>query len=954
MIARKAARAALLAASVLGALSGVHLRAQDLSEEELQALFASPPKSARPMIRWWWPGGDVEDSVIRSEIAAFDAAGFGGVEVQPFDEGMSPPTAAQQKRIDDFATPDFFAHIAVAAQAAREHGSFLDYTFGSGWPSGGAFVTPEHASLELRSTVRSVTGPASGIRLDIPARGGFYGAGPAREGPSLPEGWAERIAAREKIIAVIAWPGSAPHIEHTKGSFGQPITTTTAPGILTAKPVDLTDRLRADGTLDWTAPKGEWQIFVYRQLPTLQRVTGGVGGGAQLVLDHFDRAAFDAYASHILPEALPGAADGLRAVFVDSLEVRVANWWSEDFLAQFQKRHGYDLRLYLPFIEQVGWPSPFDNTVNYEDPGIAEKVRADYRQTVRDLIRERFFEPFEEAVHARGLKTRLQAHGAPGDLLTLYGQADIPETEDLFEGVSPSFLKMASSAAHIYGKPVTAAEAFIIPGTDGYGTTPRQVKERADALLVNGANALIAHGAPYPYHTDLRPYGWYPWGGVFSSMLGTRNPLLPYFAPVNRYVARLQAVFQNTVTIAPVAVFRESGPYPDARPGGGPADTPEPEANSTLRHAGYDWDHIDTTALDRSDIAEGAIRTPGTGRYRVLVVPHPSKLTKTDMAALTRALGGGVPVLLISDSEKASTRDAVEDLARAGAQWLAGPEELPAALLASGVAPQVDFAGSDPLPFLVKALPGKGRLLFVTNPHDAPREARILVPAGQRVEQWDAWSGSVRPAETYEEGERQFYNLRLEAGQSRLLALVPPAHAISSGPPSQAEERAPSTLARLRTWDVRLDGIDEDGRTVRHEATGAPLADWSAWAGGKAVSGNAHYSTRFTLSASAQPADLVLDLGDVGEAARVTVNGCAIIAPYAPYTVSLSGLVHPGSNTVQIDVANSPLNATRNDPGGIGAGPHKPAPRPAGLLGPVQLQTGGTSRWLPAPTCTRP
>ena len=42
--------------------------------------FRHPAKKFRPMVRWWWPGGDVTDEEIQREIGLLDSAGFGGAE----------------------------------------------------------------------------------------------------------------------------------------------------------------------------------------------------------------------------------------------------------------------------------------------------------------------------------------------------------------------------------------------------------------------------------------------------------------------------------------------------------------------------------------------------------------------------------------------------------------------------------------------------------------------------------------------------------------------------------------------------------------------------------------------------------------------------------------------------------------------------------------------------------
>jgi hypothetical protein len=66
----------------------------------------------------------------------------------------------------------------------------------------------------------------------------------------------------------------------------------------------------------------------------------------------------------------------------------------------------------------------------------AGRIRQDYWQTVSDLWIDNFFAPLRDWLHARGLMARIQAHGAPVDLLKAYTMADIPETEQLYADVS--------------------------------------------------------------------------------------------------------------------------------------------------------------------------------------------------------------------------------------------------------------------------------------------------------------------------------------------------------------------------------------------------------------------------------------------------------------------------------------------------------------------------------------
>ena len=82
------------------------------------------------------------------------------------------------------------------------------------------------------------------------------------------------------------------------------------------------------------------------------------------------------------------------------------------------------------------------------------------------MLLDDFNSPWNEWAHSKGLKTRLQAHGSPGNLIDLYASADIPECETFgsmpysIEGfrrleenirkgdADPAMLRFSSSAAH--------------------------------------------------------------------------------------------------------------------------------------------------------------------------------------------------------------------------------------------------------------------------------------------------------------------------------------------------------------------------------------------------------------------------------------------------------------------------------------------------------------------------
>ena len=570
----------------------------------LRQHFLSPEKKYRPIARWWWPGNDVTEEELRREIGVLDKAGFGGAEIQAFNKGFDfgAMPEAQRKRVSGFATPPFFENVAAAIDEARKHGMFIDYTFGSGWPFGGGYdITPELASIELRWTHLSVEGPAKfHERVEVPSIDDGDPANPPAWLKGLPDGWAERMKKRTKVVAVVAVRGSDARWEWNQGG-GRQRSAAKSGELEAGTQMDLTAQLEADGMLSWDVPPGTWQLFVFCQVPTGQRVNAGAGEGPQFVMDHLSAEAFAAHAKRVGDDAIPYIGkyfgDGMRAVFCDSLEVGANLFWSDDFLAEFKRRRGYDLLPYLPILKVQSYGEPYGVFVDrpvYEIAGIGDQVRHDYRQTVSDLMVERFYGQFNQWAHDHKLLSRTQAHGSPTDVLRVYGEADIPETEDLFANGGYDFLKMAGSAAHVYGRAIVGSESFVWSNAV-YETTPEKVKVAADELLTAGVNAIVYHGFGYIMPEVPAP-GWHPFSGRFgegnySSQFNELNPLWPYFAPLNDYMARVQYLSQAGTNVAAVALYRNDLAH------GANEVPPAPKLNQALMDAGYNYDHINVDSL---------------------------------------------------------------------------------------------------------------------------------------------------------------------------------------------------------------------------------------------------------------------------------------------------------------------------------------------------------------------
>lgn len=957
----------LAGACALAALHAPAVRAQD---DSLEAAFKAPPKAARPWVRWWWPGGAVQAPELRREIDALDAAGFGGAEVQAFNPGIDHLSADERDKVNDYATPSFFANVAAALEEAKARGLRLDLTFGSAWPSGGGgAITPELALLELGVSFTAVHGGQAGtIRITPPVRTrkfpAFSSLDARARAPEVAD-WPARLDGRQKIVAVIAVKGSAPELKPAQaGGFKlDPWANVLASGRLEAgSAIVITDRLRPDGVLDWRPPPGEWQVMVFKQYAVDSSVTAGVGPGPQLVLDHFKRAAFEAHARRVGDAAIPQLGrdfgGAMRGTFIDSLELMPDLYWSEDLLAQFKRRRGYDLTPYLPLLIQPGWVeawTPHWSRPYYEMPAgpqggdVGARVREDYRRTISELIIENFYGPFVAWNHAHGLVARVQAHGAPSDTLKTYGLADIPETEDLESRADIDFMKLARSAGDIYGRREISAESWCWTARP-YAVTPEDFKRRADLLFAAGVNRLVVHGFPYALHSDRWP-GWHPFapgfGTGFSSMLSETNPLWGVMPALTAYVTRAQTILQSGSNVVPVAVFMQDAAYYQGHETHGHREPPLLQA---LVRAGYDYDRINTDGLARSHMADRELVTPGGHRFSVVVVPKSDVIDLAAAEALAGFAKQGLRVVFVdappSRSEglrQAAGRDrrmrtALAEIDSHGGVTVpeaAAPDRLRAAGVPANLAFDVGSEGS----FVEKAV-GDRRIYFLRNDGDAAKTIAFTAPiAAGGAQVWDAWSGAVQPLPVEPVPGGRHVSVSLKPGAS--------VFAVFSPRLPETSATAVATMAVLASqalpdgWTLLLAGHGANGRKIEESRQLGGLVDLGKAPGVADFAGTARYRRQMEIPAAwLSPRRTVwLDLGAVHDAAIVTVNGRALPPQImGPFEADITDALRPGSNQIEVEVVNAPQNAMAAS---TGPGAKSLRPQAAGLMGPVQVESRG-------------
>ena len=947
------------------------------------AAFQEPAVEARPWIRWWWPGNDVEPGELRRQLRALSGAYFGGAEIQPIDAALNPLDSEESLvRRRSWDTPAFYANLRAALEAARDEGLLIDLTLGSGWPTGGGFVEVEDSLSALVFSEHVLSGPgAAELQLTGPDLPPFYKIAEALEASG------ERLG---RYLPELATPIAALAVRVTGGARSSSWLDLEDQLCLDAASVrDLSGEIREDGSLDWEAPAGDWRVIAFYRMPDGGYPSLSAEASPGFILDHFDLTAVHKALERLVAcegcglEPFYGGAP-LRGLFVDSFELTVERFWPKDMFATFEARRGYDLRPWLPALlvpgadnhlldgggiaarAAYGFSCDEANFDDEDDEGgfsVDARVRYDFQRTVSALFTEAFAGAVQTWAEARGLGLRIQAYGLNIDVLQALGQSAIPEVEQLYAGGPDLFLKLASSAAHLYGRPLASAEALVWSGRDHYNT-PLMWKAALDKLFAAGINHAVYHGFPYSIRQgepDEDPYGeggWHafssPFGGAngYSSQLGEASPYWPTLPLLNRYVARCQHALRLGEPAPKLLVYYPWFGFPGsfARVEGhrepiynGNLDPGlesaiinplmamveqvfgEPdlgargewlrrfhELSEELRGQGYSWDWVNDDSLLQATVVDGALEIRGQ-RYEGLLLYDIDRLP-VGLAQRLSALGqGGAPIALLGELPEHQPglldyEQGDQQVREAMLELLSGPLVTRAKVesLVSDLSEQLGI-----LPALT-TWPAASELRHV--------QRRLGEDARDPAQLVFLQSSSPRPLATA---------LSLETGCPLATWLDP-----WSGEASQAsldeEARVVLRLAPygsalllcgttawdganlavppfqeeahelLGDWTLELPGVEAFQVSTLDEA--GTLPDWRDLDAARYAAGPGSYSLAVTLPSPTAQRQLI-DLGMVEGVAELLWDGVALATLLAPpFEVDISALATPGEHQLEVRV----------------------------------------------------
>jgi hypothetical protein len=217
--------------------------------------------------------------------------------------------------------------------------------------------------------------------------------------------------------------------------------------------VNLTSKMRADGTLDWEVPAGRWVILRMgysltgkKNHPATPAATGFEVD--KLSKDHVTRY-LQTYTGMISSAVAPFYGKSFRSFLMDSWEAGQENW-TEDIVKEFERRRGYDPIFYLP-------------TLTGRVVGSAEQSDGflwDYRRTIAEMLADNHYKLADDFLAKQRIGLYAEAMGiympTTGDGLLNKGQVTIPMGEfwtplpdALDTPMREADVLEAASAAHI-------------------------------------------------------------------------------------------------------------------------------------------------------------------------------------------------------------------------------------------------------------------------------------------------------------------------------------------------------------------------------------------------------------------------------------------------------------------------------------------------------------------------
>ena len=687
--------------------------------------------------------------------------------------------------------------------------------------------------------------------------------------------------------------------------------------------IDLTGKMQPDGTLAWTPPPGRWVVlrFGYSLLgitnhPATKEATG-------LEVDKLNRGYVKNYMDRYLDsyKETVGAdmmgKQGIRYVITDSWEAGAQNW-TDNMIAEFTRRRGYDPRPWMPVLTGR----------IVESAEASDQFLWDLRKTIADLTADEHYGQVQASLKERGMGHYGESHedrrAFIADGMEVKKLDDVPMSAMWTQ--TPGVNKIqygfnaddreSASVAHIYGQNLAAAESMTAAQAP-WGWSPETLKPTADQEFLNGINRFVIHESAHQPFVDRKPgLTLGPFGQWFN-----RNETWAEDAHVwIDYLARTSYMLQQGRFVADILYFYGEDSNLTAIFTSSAPNLPP----------GYNFDYVNADALiHEMQASDGKLTTQSGMSYRVLALdPYSAHMSLPVLRAIHQLVEQGALVAGAKPVGTPSLADDAREFKRLNDQLFGdgsgvhsvGKGKVYAGQDAASALKQLNIPADfdpgvakpeSPVLFAHRKLPA-GEIYFVDNrsTQDADIQATFRI-AGKEPELWYAETGTMRPTSYTIANDHTSVPLHLEPWGTVFVVFRKPAKEATRTLPQLTQK---PLLSADGAWSVEF----QAGRGAPAKVVLPSLVSWSENAdkGVKYFCGTGTYTK--TIQASPEwfhsGATLWIDLGDVKNIAELTVNGKPIgVLWHAPFRADVTSALKPGANEVQVKVTNLWVNRLIGD-----------------------------------------
>lgn len=725
-------------------------------------------------------------------------------------------------------------------------------------------------------------------------------------------------------------------------------------GIAPERVLNLSDKLQDDGSLDWQAPLGNWEIIRLGYSLTGKENHPAPAEATGFEVDKYDADAvhryintyLDMYTNAVGQEQM--GENGINALLNDSIESGPSNW-SPNLIAEFKQRRGYDITPWLPALTGV----------IIADAQKTDAFLYDFRQTLSEMIADNHYAVITEELHKRGLKHYSEAleNGRPsmGDGMRMRRHADIPMAAmwsfDTANNVGPapqywSDIREAASVAHIYGQNIVAAES-LTSAMSPWAFAPKDLKPMIDMEFALGVNRPIIHTSVHQPLSDKAPgLSLFVFGQYFNRL----DTWAEYAKPWVTYITRNAYMLQQGRFAADVAYFYgEEAPltalYNDAPP------------TDVSNHNGFDYVNADVI-LDKLSNDGNEIVVASGARYQAIYLGGTSQyMSLAVLEKLASLVEGGATLIgnkpirspKLMDDSKRFSQLANELWSGKYAQQVVSADSVQQGIDRAGISADYRYQSdhADSVVMFVHRTTATSEIYYFTNRKNQTEKGQFrLRQSGVPPQFFNAVTGETHILAYKNEGQYTVIDYPLKGFESGYIVFDKEAKEGTELP-----KQSSKLLVDLGgDWQVDF----QVGRGAPKKSQQMALGDWSKSAeqGIRYFSGTASYSQSVEIDHTMLSAGekLTLDLGDVADIAEVIINGqSAGIVWTTPFIVDATPYLKEGSNEISIKVTNLWVNRLIGDNQADAKQtytyttiptyfPDAPL-RTSGLIGPVSLNT---------------